>query len=366
MQRVLGRTVGFLLTLAMLLGPGLSLAPAGSVRASGWRLTEGAVQLGLAAADVKPLAEPAVLAFPQQCAAKGTFASVALTLTLPGEAIYSLDLHLTWDPAVADLISVEKTPLTEDWLLCSNQLQPGQVSVAAAGLEALADSGAVLSFVFQVSGSAGAGTDLTMTSVALNEGSVPANLQHGYLRATVGEAGGESALPLDAGWNLISLPLSPTATNLPDAMASIAGYYDAVWAYQGDAAAEPWLQYHPDAPAFASDTLAIGEAIGLWVHTRAAVILTIEGTPWTTDEILLQQGWNLVGYPSQCPAPVAVALATIQGKYDLVMTQEEGEPASLWTRYEPSAAPALNTLTEIEPGRGYWLRATEDCVWRLG
>jgi hypothetical protein len=56
---------------------------------------------------------------------------------------------------------------------------------------------------------------------------------------------------------------------------------------------------------------------------------------------------------------VEEALASIAGKYDLVLGYNPTTPTAPWRRYIPSAPSALNSLTELLPGQGYWVRMTQ-------
>jgi hypothetical protein len=77
---------------------------------------------------------------------------------------------------------------------------------------------------------------------------------------------------LYAGWNLVAYPAS-TARPVADALASIAGKYSIVWAYD---AGEPqlWKRYNPSAP-FASDLVNLQPGCGYWVNATEACTLTI-------------------------------------------------------------------------------------------
>ncbi|MCC7354726.1 MAG: hypothetical protein IT330_13345, partial [Anaerolineae bacterium] len=98
---------------------------------------------------------------------------------------------------------------------------------------------------------------------------------------------------------------------------------------------------------------------GLWLRATSATALTITGTAPITTTIPLCLGWNLVGYPAATPAPLPAALASIAGKYDLVYAYNASDAADPWKQFDPNALPAANDLTEMTPGMGYWIRATQ-------
>jgi hypothetical protein len=190
-------------------------------------------------------------------------------------------------------------------------------------------------------------------------------------------------LPLVMGWNLISLAVLPatltgtSSTVITRVLSSIAGSFDAAYTYDATDPADPWKQYVVAGPPSANDLTAIELGKGYWIQASAPVTLAVSGTVPSTTTIPLVTGWNLVGYPSSTARPVEEALASIAGKYDLVLecpglprAGDPGDPAVPWRHHIPSAPSALpvlavrpgNTLTELAPGRGYWVRMTQDAT----
>jgi hypothetical protein len=71
--------------------------------------------------------------------------------------------------------------------------------------------------------------------------------------------------PLQAGWNLIGYP-SSSAQPIGDALASIAGKYDLVFAYNAFDQADPWKMYDPSAPPEANDLTEMAPGSGYWIR----------------------------------------------------------------------------------------------------
>ncbi|MBC7258580.1 MAG: right-handed parallel beta-helix repeat-containing protein [Chloroflexi bacterium] len=168
----------------------------------------------------------------------------------------------------------------------------------------------------------------------------------------------QTSIPLAAGWNLVSVPVVPHSTAITDVLASIAGRYAIVHTW--DAAAQGWRTYNPALPPEASMLHSLDEKTAFWILLTEAATLTVDGTPPATTDQTLFAGWNLVAYPFATARPVAEALASIAGKYTVVWAYYADEPQP-WKHYSP-AAPFGNDLAEMEPGRGYWVRATEACT----
>jgi hypothetical protein len=83
--------------------------------------------------------------------------------------------------------------------------------------------------------------------------------------------------------------------------------------------------------------------------------LRLNGVRLAEDTPLpLAVGWNLVSYLPQSTLPVTVALASIAGKYAVVQGFDRGALS-----FYPDLDPIFNTLLVMQPGLGYWIRATQ-------
>ena len=86
----------------------------------------------------------------------------------------------------------------------------------------------------------------------------------------------------------------------------------------------------------------------------------VQGTAVTAVNISLLTGWNLISIPVQ-PADTAVGtvLSGLGTKYDSVWTYNTSEDK--WYKYYTDPAYSfLNDLTDIEPGKAYWIKASQD------
>jgi len=181
--------------------------------------------------------------------------------------------------------------------------------------------------------------------------------------------GGESVtdISLVPGWNFIALPVSPASTVITDVLSTIDGSYDLVYAYHASDVGDPWKKYNTAAPAFLNDLTEIDETMGLWVRITdpATQTLRASGTALCSMDLPLYAGWNLAGYPMYGTRPISEALASVDGKYDLVYAYDASDVADPWKKYNVAAPPFLNDLTDMGPGRAYWIRVSEDCRWTL-
>jgi len=168
-----------------------------------------------------------------------------------------------------------------------------------------------------------------------------------------------AAIPLSAGWNLVGLPLLAGDTPITDALASIAGHYNLVYAYDTCGSAG-WLSFQPGMPG--GNTLhTVGAGTGLWIWATDAVTLTLEGPAIGQMTIPLCTGWNLVAYPCAAARPLPGALDSSASTCDMVYAYNAADAPSAWSHYAPDGPPWANTLPAIEPGAGYWIRAAANC-----
>ncbi len=172
--------------------------------------------------------------------------------------------------------------------------------------------------------------------------------------------------PLQAGWNLISIPLVITDTAPSNVFASIAGRYDMAMQYDAFASNARWKVYQP---ALASQTGGLDSVdlrYGLWLRATEPCTLTVSGLPITTPaEIPLITGLNLIAYPSLQAREVSDALGSIAGKYVRVYTYQASQPESPWLLYDFTVPPELNSLTRMTPGAGYWIEMVQPALLRI-
>jgi len=157
-------------------------------------------------------------------------------------------------------------------------------------------------------------------------------------------------IPLAAGWNLISLPLIPDDTDIDavisnDNLAS-GDTTNLVMIYNYNTTAEKWLWWN-GTPESTLNTMEDGKAY--WIFATVADTLTIHGTqaghPGPDYPVLA--GWNMIGFTSTSAMELETYLTSEDGNYSLVYCWVDGDWL-VWTV-------AASTLTDMQPGYGYWL-----------
>jgi hypothetical protein len=160
-------------------------------------------------------------------------------------------------------------------------------------------------------------------------------------------------LKLKTGWNLISLPVSPADSSINSLLSSITGKYDAIYSY--DTSLNQYQSYIPGESSNSLSTLEPGR--GYWIYLNQDAQISLRGSLLTTS-VSLKSGWNLAGFNSTQSSSVDVALKSLEGKFSAVY----GFDGKSYMSYIPGDENGLKTL---EPGKGYWIYASEAANWTL-
>jgi len=166
-------------------------------------------------------------------------------------------------------------------------------------------------------------------------------------------------IPLQEGWNLISWNLDVYGP-IEGIISGIEECVDVVLGYELDGVA-----YDPALPDF-STLRELDYHHGYWFRMKCAATLRICGPeippllgallPAAPNGIILYEGWNLIGYWPRESYPVEEGFGNV---IDILggASGFDGE-AQVW---QPGM-PQFNTLTELRPGFGYWIRVDVNTV----
>jgi hypothetical protein len=145
-----------------------------------------------------------------------------------------------------------------------------------------------------------------------------------------------SEVSASGGWNLVSVPIEPTNTGLGSFLppGCESGFR---W--------EPGQGSYKEIPL--SETPSPGAA--LWTFCESGGTVQIEGSPAPASErtVEVSAGWNQVGPFEEAIAPSAVG------------QDPSGLIEGAWYRWDPGQG-SYAQPSELEPGVGYWVFATED------
>jgi hypothetical protein len=168
-------------------------------------------------------------------------------------------------------------------------------------------------------------------------------------------------IPLNKGWNLISLPPDLPDTDLDVALAPIAGDYNAVQRYDpSDLNGDYWKHNKVGKPNI--DLISVIPSWGLWIHMiNATTFIPAQNVPITggpATPVPLIAGWNLVGYPSSIKQDVDSAMGIVT--YDMVMTYDA--MSGRWLRWESGSG---GNLVEMVIGHAYYIHVPADTLWNV-
>jgi hypothetical protein len=164
---------------------------------------------------------------------------------------------------------------------------------------------------------------------------------------------GNFSLSLAPEWNLISLPVQPSNKAIDNVLSSISGKFAAVYAYDGN----DYQSYVPGASSNSLTTMETGR--GYWIYMNSGATLQATRNP-APKNVQLKVGWNLVGFPSTTTTPIAQALSSISGKYQVVYAYDT--TSKTYKGYTPGGNMELTTM---EPGLGYWIFVTANTTWTV-
>ena len=157
-------------------------------------------------------------------------------------------------------------------------------------------------------------------------------------------------LELQAGWNLISLPVVPTQTATAKLLAPLIQLHELVTVW-GFTPPNTWSYFKP--PNLGTLTSMV-DGKGYWVFVTDAINITIVGyviTPGSAPPTYpLATGWNLVGFKPQPIGneTVATYLTSINMKYTVAWVYNNLN--ATWIK----ATPGL----QLAPGQGMWIYMT--------
>ena len=150
--------------------------------------------------------------------------------------------------------------------------------------------------------------------------------------------------PLPEGWNLISLPLTPSVNSVGAVLSGVT--QNAVKRY--DATSKLF-----------EDVTTMDPGVGYFVHVTdpSGSTWSYQGSPVSSTNPGLKSGLNMIGVPN-CTMSVDTAMGSADYRYVArwnAATQD-------YEVYNPSAPSAFHGFTEMAAGEGYFVSAKSDCA----
>lgn len=151
-------------------------------------------------------------------------------------------------------------------------------------------------------------------------------------------------IELDAGYNLVSLPLIADDESIEAVLADVLENLDVVWAY--DACTGEWTNYATTGPA--GELTVMKDGPGYWIVMNDSDTMVVTGyvlplPPELPPSYDVCPGWNLIGFKSVHPRLASDYLKAIDGKYTVIYCYVNG------TFY------IVLPNEYLQPGLGYWI-----------
>ncbi|MGP8330253.1 MAG: hypothetical protein ACT6FF_08050 [Methanosarcinaceae archaeon] len=150
---------------------------------------------------------------------------------------------------------------------------------------------------------------------------------------------------LPEGWNLISLPLTPTDNSVSEVLSSVS--QNAV------------RQYDATTHQF-EDATTMDPGTGYFVNVTNACTWEYEGEAYTSMTESLLEGLNCVGWVNETGSALPDALSSIDGSYWYVSRWNADTQS--YEVYNPNAPDVFNDFETMDRGEGYFISATNGCT----
>jgi len=170
------------------------------------------------------------------------------------------------------------------------------------------------------------------------------------------------SIPLEEGWNLFSTPCYTREKTVSQMLEDIDGLYSSVHVYVASDSLDPWKAYNPSLPNWVVQDLAtIDETHGYWINMRLADDLDIIGQKLPIYTILMEPGWNSVGYPSFTIRAVNRSLSDLYPYWRI--TEYFNATDDTYRIFYNSTQ--SGTFSNISPYFGYWIYMTNSGTWEV-
>ena len=160
------------------------------------------------------------LAFPHILGQIGGEVQLPLHLETGGHGIGSIEVTLTYDPAVLKFVEIEAGPNLSGWFLATNTPQSGHLAVSLASSEWLTQNGTVFDLRFHILADSPQVTPIGLSRAVLNEGSVSTGLTDGSV-TIVASLPTATSTPTATATGTASATVTPTATATGTASATV-------------------------------------------------------------------------------------------------------------------------------------------------
>ena len=195
---------------------------------------------------------------------------------------------------------------------------------------------------------------------------------------------------LYSGWNLVSFYCLGLYSDRSEVLQSIENSYGAIFEYNSFDSADPWKSYNSSLPNWTVQQLTNMDRIsGYWVYMYNDTDFNYQGV-YSNSIILLNNGWNLVGYPNTLTTNITTGLNgvpfTVVENYintnitysNCVITLVTDNNTNITTNVTTCDSSVVkdtwlvhvnggsaNTLNDFNTYKGYWVNVTGGSQWNI-
>jgi len=195
---------------------------------------------------------------------------------------------------------------------------------------------------------------------------------------------------LYSGWNMVSFYCLGLFADRSFVLQTIGDSYGAIFEYNSFDGADPWKSYNPYLPNWTIQQLTHMDRVsGYWIYMANDADFSYSGV-YSDSIILLNDGWNFVGYPNNLTANITNSLNgipfTVVKNYintnvttsnctiNIIINTTTNLTTNLttcntttindiWLIHVNGAA--NNTLNEFNTYKGYWINVTGSTQWNI-
>ncbi len=173
-------------------------------------------------------------------------------------------------------------------------------------------------------------------------------------------------IPLNRGWNLISIQVGPETgfapaeieRNIANEKGEPVQALVSAWNAYPLGGSNVWATFQAAIPAAQLGLDAVRPGRGYWVQVNQPSFLRLTNEPWN-GSVSLQPGWNLVGFPGLRVESSGLSLESVfrsqLTNIQQVWTFDNSPSGQRYRGYDVSGRQPLKELTTLEPGRAYWV-----------
>jgi len=159
-----------------------------------------------------------------------------------------------------------------------------------------------------------------------------------------------------AGWNLISLNVSPANKAIQSIFADAIATDNLEFITGFDLANDGAKTFDPGIPIPFNTLQEVADGFGYWVKMINATTVTFQGGCMAGDfRKPFDAGWNLIAYPPNAPQATSDYFADLiaDGNLEFVTGFDGGTKT-----FDPNIPDSFNTLQQLENGFGYWVKVS--------